>query len=49
MVPAEASFVALADQDDRWHPEKLAVLIGEIGDRDLAYSDMRIVEPRTGR
>ena len=45
MVPAEASFVALADQDDRWHPEKLAVLLAEIGDRDLAYSDMRIVEP----
>jgi len=44
MVPAAADFVALADQDDRWYPEKLAVLIGALGDARLVYSDMRIVD-----
>lgn len=44
MVPAEAEFVALADQDDRWYPEKLAALLDAIGDARLAYSDMRIVD-----
>lgn len=48
MVPPEASFVALADQDDRWHPHKLAALLAACaapGVR-LAYSDMRIVDER---
>jgi glycosyltransferase involved in cell wall biosynthesis len=44
MVPAEAEFVALSDQDDRWYPEKLAALLGAIGEAQLAYSDMRIVD-----
>jgi hypothetical protein len=44
MVPPEAEFVALADQDDRWYPEKLAALLGAIGDARLVYSDMRIVD-----
>jgi hypothetical protein len=44
MVPADAAFVALADQDDRWYPEKLARLLQGIGGARLAYSDMRIVE-----
>ncbi len=47
MVPASATLVALADQDDRWYPEKLAVLRGEIDDpahpAQLVYSDQRIV------
>lgn len=43
MVPPEADFVALADQDDRWYPEKLAALLGAIGEARLVYSDMRIV------
>ena len=41
---AGARFVALADQDDAWHPEKLATLLAEIGDARLIYSDARIVE-----
>jgi ABC-type polysaccharide/polyol phosphate transport system ATPase subunit/glycosyltransferase involved in cell wall biosynthesis len=46
LVPAEAEYVALCDQDDRWHPDKLATLREAIGDDDkLAYSDMRIVTP----
>lgn len=44
MVPAEAEFVALADQDDRWYPEKLAALIDGLGAAALVYSDMRIVD-----
>jgi hypothetical protein len=46
MVPPEAELVALADQDDRWYPEKLAALVAGIGDARLAYSDMRIVDER---
>lgn len=46
LVPAEAGFVALADQDDRWHPDKLGALHAELvanPNAGLAYSDMRIV------
>jgi glycosyltransferase involved in cell wall biosynthesis len=45
MAPAEAGFVTLCDQDDRWYPEKLERLIGGIGGAQLAYSDARIVSP----
>ena len=44
MVPAEAAFVALADQDDRWYPEKLASCSPAVGQAQLVYSDMRIVD-----
>ncbi|HKH64260.1 MAG TPA: glycosyltransferase [Solirubrobacterales bacterium] len=44
MVPPEADLVALADQDDRWYPEKLSALLGALGDAKLVYSDMRIVD-----
>src|SRR5215218_551177 len=44
MVPAEARFVALADQDDRWYPEKLQGLLAGLGRAQLVYSDMRIVD-----
>jgi len=43
LAPAEAAYVALADQDDRWHPDKLATLLAEIGDARLVYSDARVV------
>ncbi|MFL5906589.1 MAG: glycosyltransferase family 2 protein, partial [Solirubrobacterales bacterium] len=42
-VRPETQLVALADQDDRWYPEKLEALIAGLGDRDLVYGDMRIV------
>jgi len=45
LAPADARFVALADQDDVWHPDKLAVLRAEIGDARLVYSDARIIRP----
>lgn len=44
MVPPEADFVALADQDDYWYPEKLGALLVTIPGANLAYSDMRIVD-----
>jgi glycosyltransferase involved in cell wall biosynthesis len=44
MVPERADLVALCDQDDRWHPDKLGTLIGSLTPgSQLAYSDMRIV------
>jgi glycosyltransferase involved in cell wall biosynthesis len=46
LAPAEAPLIALCDQDDRWHPDKLAVLRASIGSAQLVYSDQRIVDPR---
>jgi glycosyltransferase involved in cell wall biosynthesis len=44
-VPASVSHVALADQDDRWHADKLETLMTQIGDANLMYSDCRVVDP----
>lgn len=44
LTPADADFVAMADQDDRWYPDKLATLLTSIGDAQLAFSDARIVD-----
>jgi glycosyltransferase involved in cell wall biosynthesis len=45
LAPAEAELIALCDQDDRWYPEKLAVLRGALGGGAvLAYSDQRLVD-----
>jgi len=45
LAPVEASYLALSDQDDRWHPDKLEVLLGELdGGAVLAYSDTRVVD-----
>ena len=43
LVPAGARYVALADQDDAWDPDKLETLVHEIGDARLVYSDQRII------
>ena len=48
LAPAGAAYVALADQDDAWHPDKLATLLAEIGDARLVYSDARVID-RDGR
>ena len=40
----EAEFIALADHDDAWYPEKLEALVAGIGGASVAYSDARIVE-----
>jgi hypothetical protein len=44
MAPADAAYIAMADQDDHWDPEKLEVLLGAIGDAGLVYSDARVVD-----
>jgi glycosyltransferase involved in cell wall biosynthesis len=44
MVPAQADFIALSDQDDFWYPNKLSALLSHFGpETTLVYSDMRIV------
>jgi hypothetical protein len=43
MAPEGAELIALSDQDDLWHPDKLATLRGAIGDAQLVYSDQRLV------
>jgi hypothetical protein len=43
LAPAGAAYVAMSDQDDTWHPDKLETLLAAIGDAQLVYSDARIV------
>ena len=45
LVPLDAEHVAFADQDDAWHPDKLASLLEALQGSGalLAYSDMNIV------
>jgi O-antigen biosynthesis protein len=43
LAPPEAAAIALCDQDDRWHADKLRVLAACLPGANLAYSDMRIV------
>jgi GT2 family glycosyltransferase len=44
LASGSADYVALADQDDRWDPDKLEVLLREIGHAQLVFSDARIVD-----
>jgi Glycosyl transferase family 2 len=44
MAPPEAQLIALCDQDDRWHPDKLPSLRTALGDAQLVYSDQRLVD-----
>ena len=44
LAPAGAELLALCDQDDRWQPEKLAVLRDALGGAGLVYSDQRLVD-----
>jgi hypothetical protein len=43
LAPADADYVAMADQDDYWYPDKLETLLREIGSAKLVYCDARIV------
>jgi Glycosyl transferase family 2 len=45
LAPAHARYVALADQDDHWHPDKLETLVNSIGSAQLVFSDQRIISP----
>ena len=46
-APADAPLVAPCDQDDVWHPDKLAVLVAALERTGalLAYCDLRVVRP----
>jgi O-antigen biosynthesis protein len=45
LAPAEAEYLGLADQDDRWHPDKLETLAAELeSGATLAYSDTRVID-----
>ena len=44
LAPSNADYVAMADQDDSWHPDKLETLLREIGGAQLVYSDARIID-----
>lgn len=44
LAPPTAGLVALCDQDDVWHPDKLATLRAAIGDAVLVYSDQRLTD-----
>ncbi len=43
LAPRDARFVALADQDDYWYPDKLTTLQTAIENSQLVYSDARII------
>jgi glycosyltransferase involved in cell wall biosynthesis len=43
LAPAGAELIAPCDQDDRWYPDKLAVLRAALGSARLVYSDQRLV------
>jgi glycosyltransferase involved in cell wall biosynthesis len=44
LAPTNSEFIALADQDDRWRPEKLDTLLRAIGSAELVYSDARVID-----
>jgi hypothetical protein len=44
MVPVDAELIALSDQDDRWHTDKLQTLRASLGRSLLVYSDQRLVD-----
>jgi len=48
-VPDDTDYVALADQDDNWYPDKLAACVAAFNeDTSLVYCDMRIVDEKGG-
>ncbi|MFT4260663.1 glycosyltransferase [Microbacterium sp.] len=47
-VDADACWVALCDQDDRWNPDKLERLLGELDDVSLVSGQARLVEHPAG-
>ncbi|MDX8144068.1 glycosyltransferase [Lentzea sp. BCCO 10_0061] len=46
LVPADAEFVALSDQDDLWDADKIETMLAEFADPSvlLAYCNMRLVD-----
>lgn len=44
MALGSGELIAPCDQDDRWHPDKLATLQEALGTADLAYCDSRYID-----
>lgn len=44
LVPESYDLIALSDQDDLWHEDKLRTLVERIGSAGLVYSDQRLVD-----
>ncbi len=49
LVPDDVAWVALSDQDDRWHPDKLARLVPLLDRTSLATAQARVVSWPEGR
>ena len=49
MVPTDASWVALSDQDDEWHPDKLERMLPFLSEASLVGAQARVVEHPSGR
>jgi glycosyltransferase involved in cell wall biosynthesis len=50
LAPDEAEYIALSDQDDYWHPDKLETLLSQFDESTtLVYSDMNIVDEKGTR
>ncbi len=45
LVQGDYGLIALSDQDDRWHSDKLESLVAGLGRSQLVYSDQRLVGP----
>ncbi len=41
---ASASLIAFSDQDDLWHPDKLAILVASIGSKSLAFGRSPLID-----
>lgn len=44
LLMASGELIALADQDDIWHPDKLKILVEARGDNDVVYGDSRLID-----
>jgi glycosyltransferase involved in cell wall biosynthesis len=49
MLLAKGDFIAPSDQDDIWLPEKLAILMREIGDNAIVYCNSELIDDEDNR
>lgn len=45
-LAAKGDFIALCDQDDWWHPQKIEKLVAAIGNASIVYSDSELCDER---
>jgi len=44
MLLAKGDFIALSDQDDIWNTDKVSILVSEISDAEIIYSNSELVD-----